>query len=151
MDEEKFKAFHKKHNIPENCPNIIVPKCNAKIWKNNLTSPYRMNEIKKNKLPAPTEKLILKEKGSEVEQQQILQELENVSKPKLNKFVAANLRIFYLNRKSITNDEIILDIMKNGLKTDFKERPRYICVPKIQHSTKEKKIRDTLTLSLQFS
>ena len=53
MDEEKFKAFHKKHNIPENCPNIIVPKCNAKIWKNNLTSPYRMNEIKKKQTSSP--------------------------------------------------------------------------------------------------
>ena len=46
MDEEKFKALHKKYNVPENCPNIIVPKCNAKIWKNNLTSPYRINEIR---------------------------------------------------------------------------------------------------------
>ena len=149
---KSLRHFIKKYNKPENCPNIIAPKCNAKIWKNNLTSHYRMNEIKKKqKLPAPPEELILKEKGSEVEQQQILQELKNVSKPKLNKFVAGNLRIFYLNRKSITNDEIILDIMKNGLKTNFKERPRYICVPKIQHSTKEKKVRDTLTLSLQFS
>ena len=46
MDEEKFKALHKKYNVPENCPNIIVPKCNGEIWKNNLTSPYRINEIR---------------------------------------------------------------------------------------------------------
>ena len=55
----------------------------------------------------------------------------------MNKFVAGNLIKFYLNWKSITNDEIILDIIKNGLKIDFEERPRNICVPKIQHSTKE--------------
>ena len=60
-----------------------------------------------------------------------------MSKPELNKFVAGNLKKLYLNWKSITNDEIILDIIKNGLKIDFKESPRNICVPKIQHSTKE--------------
>ena len=36
----------KKYNVPENCPSIIVPKCNAEIWNNNLTSPYRINEIR---------------------------------------------------------------------------------------------------------
>ena len=43
----------------------------------------------------------------------------------------------YLHWKSIANDVIILDIIKNDLKIDFKERPRNICVPEIQHSTKE--------------
>ena len=51
-----------------------------------------------------------------------------------------NLKKNYLNWKSITNDEIILDIIKNDLKIDFKERPRNIHVLKIQHSTKGKKI-----------
>ena len=46
MDEEKFKPLHKKYNVPENCLNIIVPECNAEIWKNNLTSPYRTDEIR---------------------------------------------------------------------------------------------------------
>ena len=46
MDEEKFKALLKKYNVPENCPNIIVPKCNADIWKSNLTSPYTINKIR---------------------------------------------------------------------------------------------------------
>ena len=27
MDEENFKSLLKKYNVPENCPNIIVPKC----------------------------------------------------------------------------------------------------------------------------
>ena len=58
----------------------------------------------------------------------------------MNKFVAENQRNFYLNWKSITNDEIILDIIENGSKNDFKEMSRNICVPKIQHSTKEKGI-----------
>ena len=55
----------------------------------------------------------------------------------MNKFVAGNLKNFYLNWKSIANDEIILDIIKNDLKIDFKEGPVNICVPKIHHSTKE--------------
>ena len=58
----------------------------------------------------------------------------------MNKFVAGNLNIFYLNWKLITNDEIFLDIIKNDLKIDFKEVPVNICVPKIHHSTKEKEI-----------
>ena len=84
-----------------------------------------------------------REERSETEQQQILHELKKVSKPKLNKFVAGSLKNFYLNWKSITNDEIILDI-KNDLKIDFKERPVNIpCVPKIHHSTKEKEIMNS--------
>ena len=43
MDQEKFKPLLRKYNVPENCPNIIVPKCNAEISKNNLTFPYRIN------------------------------------------------------------------------------------------------------------
>ena len=58
----------------------------------------------------------------------------------MNRFVAGNRKFFYLNWKSITNDEIILDIIENGLKIDFKKRPINICVPKIYHSTKERQI-----------
>ena len=58
----------------------------------------------------------------------------------MNKFVAGNLEKFYLNWKSITNDEVILDIIKNVLKIDFNKKPRNICVPKIQHNIKEKEI-----------
>ena len=73
------------------------------------------------KPPAPPEELSSREKRSEAEQQQILQELNNVSKLESNKFVAGNLKIFYLNRKSITNDEIILDIIKHCLEIDLKK------------------------------
>ena len=45
IDEENFKALLKKYNLPENCPNIIVPKCNEEIRENNLTYCYRINEI----------------------------------------------------------------------------------------------------------
>ena len=37
-DDEKFMTLQKRYNVPENCPNITVPKCNAEIWKNILTS-----------------------------------------------------------------------------------------------------------------
>ena len=33
MDEEKFKALLKKYNVPENCPNIIVPNVMQKFGK----------------------------------------------------------------------------------------------------------------------
>ena len=46
MDGEQFKALHKKYNVPKNSRNISVPKYNAEIWKNNLTSPYRVKEIR---------------------------------------------------------------------------------------------------------
>ena len=46
MDGEQFKALHKKYNVLKNSPNISVPKYNAEIWKNNLTSPYRIKEIR---------------------------------------------------------------------------------------------------------
>ena len=48
----------------------------------------------------------------------------------------------------MTNDKIILDIIKNGLKIDFKERPRNIFAPKIQYSTKGKGIINSLILKL---
>ena len=54
--------------------------------------------------------------------------------------MVGSLKRFCINWKSITNDEITLDIIKNSLKKDFKERPRNICVPKIQHSTNKKEI-----------
>ena len=66
--------------------------------------------------------------------------MKNESKPELDKCIAGNLKIFYLNWKLITNNKIFLDIIKNDLKIDFKEVPVNICVPKIHHSTKEKEI-----------
>lgn len=46
MDEEKFKVLSKKFNVPENFPNMIVPKPNAEIWKNNLNFTYKIYEIR---------------------------------------------------------------------------------------------------------
>ena len=45
MDEEKFKVLSKKFNVPENFPNMIVPKSNAEIWKSNLNFTYKIYEI----------------------------------------------------------------------------------------------------------
>ena len=44
MAEEKLKDLNKKYSRPENCPNMVTPKCNSEIWKSNPTSIYRMNE-----------------------------------------------------------------------------------------------------------
>ena len=58
----------------------------------------------------------------------------------MNKSFAGNLKQIYLNWKSVTNDNIILGIIRNGLKINFKEKLRNICIEKIQHSKKEKEI-----------
>ena len=47
-----FKALNKNYNLPENCPTMIVPKCNTEIWKSNLKSRYRINEIRLQNLSA---------------------------------------------------------------------------------------------------
>ena len=49
---KSFKALNKNYNLPENCPTMIVPKCNAEIWKSNLNSPCRINEIRLQNLSA---------------------------------------------------------------------------------------------------
>ena len=67
-----------------------------------------------------------RETGSETDQQQALQELENIGRSDLNKFLAGQLKQYCPNRKSIAKRS--------------KERPRNICALKIQHSTKEKEI-----------
>ena len=45
MEKEKLKDLNKKYSRPENCPNVATPKYNSEIWKSNLTSTYRMNEV----------------------------------------------------------------------------------------------------------
>ena len=45
MEKKKPKDLNKKYSRPENCPNMVTPKCNSEIWKSNLTSTYRMNEV----------------------------------------------------------------------------------------------------------
>ena len=42
--------------------------------------------------------------------------------------------------KKITSDRVILDIIKNGLKINFKGRPGITSAPKIPHSEQEIKI-----------
>ena len=44
MEEEKLKDLNKKYCRPDNCTNMVTPKCNSEIWKSNLASTYRMNE-----------------------------------------------------------------------------------------------------------
>ena len=45
MEEEKLKDLNKQFRRPENCPNMVTPKCNSEIWKSTMTSTYRMDEI----------------------------------------------------------------------------------------------------------
>ena len=42
--------------------------------------------------------------------------------------------------EKITSERIILDIIKNGLKIDFMERPNITCSPKIPHSELQTRI-----------
>ena len=64
-------------------------------------------------------------------------ELEKVSAPD---FTAWNLRNRFSDWKKITNDRIILEIIKNGFKIEFMERPNITWSPKIPHSKHEKRI-----------
>ena len=77
--------------------------------------------------------------GSVAEQQPILQEL-NVSTNTSCTFVAGKIKYYYNNWKNITNDRFILDIVKYGLKIDFKNKPQLANVPKIPHNAEEKSI-----------
>ena len=45
--------------------------------------------------------------------------------------------------QKITSDRVILDIIKNALKINFKERPGITSPPKIPHSEQEIKIINT--------
>ena len=76
---------------------------------------------------------------SEAERQPILQEL-NVSTNTSCIFVAYKIKYYYNNCKSTTNDRFILDVVKYGLKTDFKNKPQLANVPKILHNAEEKSI-----------
>ena len=58
------------------------------------------------------------EKGSEAEQQPILQELKESTDTSCT-FVAGKIKYYYNNWKNITNDRLILDIVKYGLRIDF--------------------------------
>ena len=58
-------------------------------------------------------------------------------------FIAGNLKNYYTVWQKITNDRVILDIIKNGLKINFKERPGITSAPKIPHSKQEIEIINT--------
>ena len=99
--------------------------------------PSTTSKVKK--LPTLPEELCSREKGSEKEQQPILQEL-NVSTNTSCTFVAGKIKYYYNNWKNITNDRFILDIVKYGLKIDFKNKPQLVNVPKIPYNAEAKSI-----------
>ena len=100
---------------------------------------HTINSIKGEKLPTLPEELCSREKGSEPEQQPILREL-NVSTNTSCIFVAGKIKYYYKNWKNITSDRFILDIVKYGLKIDFKNKPQLVNVPKIPYNAEEKSI-----------
>ena len=55
-------------------------------------------------------------------------------------YVAGKIKYYYNNWKNITNDRFILDIVKYGLKIDFKNKLQLVNVPKIPHNSEEKSI-----------
>ena len=59
LDEEKLKKLVKGYNKPENCPNIITPKCNEEIWRSDiLNTSRRSNDIVLQKIQIHTVKAI---------------------------------------------------------------------------------------------
>ena len=93
----------------------------------------------------PTEELCYIEKGKQAEQLQKLQELNLVScgDKNVKNFMAENLKNYFTVWQKFTSDRVILDIIKNGLKTNFKVRPGIISAPKTPHSEQEIKIINT--------
>ena len=45
MEEEKFKTINKKYRRSENFLNVVAPKVNSEIWKENLQAAHRMTDI----------------------------------------------------------------------------------------------------------
>ena len=41
LDEEKLEKLVKTYNKPENCPNMITPKCNEEIWRGDILNTSR--------------------------------------------------------------------------------------------------------------
>ena len=41
LDEKKLKKIVKTYNKPENCPNMITPKCNVEICKGDILNTSR--------------------------------------------------------------------------------------------------------------
>ena len=94
------------------------------------------------KTDIPPEELCYREKGKQAEQLQELQELNLVScgDKNIKNFIAGNLKYNFSVWQKITSDRVILDIIKNGLKINFKGRPGITSAPKIPHSEQEIKI-----------
>ena len=61
-------------------------------------------------------------------------------KSKYVKFQSWKFKKSLLGLKKITSERIILDIIKNDLKSDFMERENITCSPKIPHSELEKRM-----------
>ena len=57
--------------------------------------------------------------------------------------IAGNLKYNFTVWQKIASDRVILDIIKNGLKINFKGRPGITSAPKIPHSEQEIKIINT--------
>ena len=104
-----------------------------------LVHQHTINTIKGQKLVTLLEVLCSREKGSEAEQQPILQEL-NVSKNTSCTFVVGIIKYFYNNWKNITNDRFVPDIVKYGLKMEFQNKAQLVNIPKIPHYAEEKGI-----------
>ena len=97
------------------------------------------------KTDIPPEELSYREKGKQAEQLQELQEVNLVSCGDKNakNFTVGNLKNYFTVWQKITSNRVILDIIKNGLKINFKERPGITSAPKIPHGEQKIKIINT--------
>ena len=93
----------------------------------------------KNYQPSWRSSALGKKGHSQCKQQPILRQL-NVSTNTSCTFVAGKIKYYYKNWRDITSDRFILDIVKYGLKIDFKNKPQLANVPKIPHNAEEKSI-----------
>ena len=113
-----------------------INNANSAFAKPAFIRPNQSGRYNKSQVPCNTK---------QTEQLQELQELNSVSCGGRNvkNFIAGNLKNYYAIWQKITSDRVIPDIIKNGLKISFKERPGITSAPKIPHSKQEIKIINT--------
>ena len=117
------------------------------------TTPGIITSNEKTDIPTPTpstpspppEELCYEENEKRAEELNELQELNLVScgDKNVENVVAGNLKNYFIVWQKITSGRVILDIIKNGLKINFKMRPGITSAPKIPHSEQETKIINT--------
>ena len=123
IEKEKLKDQNKKYSRPENCPNMVTPKCNSEIWKSNLTSPYKMNEIELQRI----ENLHVKAAYAvTVASDKIMS--SNLLQEQSKELITPLVDVLALLRKATAD---LNQFRRNNLKSRQNETSGYKCTPRV--------------------